>query len=230
MSSLNRLGIRGIIVQSILLIVGLAVLFISAGTLNWTNAWVYVGLVLSYWLISTVVLALVNPWMLNERGSFVKKDIKSFERIWVIVFPLLTFGNLFVMGLDAVRFHWSFMPFWLTFLGVFMFVSATPFALWAMVVNRFFEWTARIQDDKHQYVCKSGPYRIVRHPGYSGLIFSILAYPLVLGSRWGFLLSSILTVMIVIRTAMEDRMLRMKLPGYVEYVKQVKYRLIPLVW
>lgn len=127
MSSLNRFGIRGIIVQSILLVIGLAVLFISAGTLDWTNAWVYVGLVSSYWVISTVVLAIVNP-------------------------------------------------------------------------------------------------------GYAGLIVSILAYPLILGSWWGFVLSGILTVMIVIRTGLEDRMLQRELPGYTEYAKRVKYRLIPLVW
>jgi protein-S-isoprenylcysteine O-methyltransferase Ste14 len=202
----------------------------SAGTLDWTNAWVYVVLVSSYWVVSTVVLVTVNPGLLNIRGSFVKEDTKGFERIWVAVYPLLTFSNLVVMGLDAVRFQWSFVPFWLTFLGVFMFVFVAPLALWAMAVNRFFEWTARIQDDKHQYVCKSGPYRIVRHPGYAGLIVSILAYPLILGSWWGFVLSGILTMMIVIRTALEDRMLQRELPGYTEYVKQVKYRLIPLIW
>jgi protein-S-isoprenylcysteine O-methyltransferase Ste14 len=229
LSGLNRFGIRGIIIQSILLIIGLVVLFISAGTLDWTNAWVYIGLVSSYWVISTIVLAKANPGMLNERGSFIKKDTKSFERLLVTVYPLLTFGNLVVMGLDAVRFRWSIMPFWLAFLGTFMFVSVTPLALWAMAVNRFFEWTARIQDEKHQYVCKSGPYSIVRHPGYTGLIFSSLAYPLVLGSWWGFVLSGMLTMMIVIRTGLEDSMLQKELPGYAEYAKRVRYRLIPLV-
>jgi protein-S-isoprenylcysteine O-methyltransferase Ste14 len=230
LNSLNRFGIRGIIVQSILLIIGLAVLFTSAGTLNWTNAWVYVGLVSSYWVISTIVLAIVNPEMLNKRGSVVKEDTKSYERVMVAIIPLLTFGNLVVMGLDAVRFQWSFMPFWLTFLGVFIFVSVTPLALWAMAVNKFFEWTARIQDEKNQYVCTSGPYRIVRHPGYTGLIVSTLTYPLILGSWWGFVLSGMLTLMIVIRTRLEDRMLQKELPGYKEYAKRVKYRLIPLVW
>jgi len=230
LGSLNRLGIRGIIVQSILLSIGLAVLFISAGTLNWTNAWVYVGLVSSYWLISTVVLATVNPGMLNERGRVVKEGTKSFDRVWVAVYPLLTFGNLVVMGLDAGRFQMSSMPIWLTFLGVFMFVTVTPLTLWAMAVNRFFEWTARIQDDKHQYVCTSGPYKIVRHPGYTGLMVSLLAYPLVLGSWWGFVLSGTLAMMIVIRTGQEDRMLQKELPGYTEYSKRVKYRLIPIIW
>jgi protein-S-isoprenylcysteine O-methyltransferase Ste14 len=224
------LGIRGVIVQSVLLIIGLVVLFISAGTLDWTNAWVYVVLVSVYWVISTVVLARVNPGMLNERGSVVKKGTKDFDKMWVAIIPILTFGNLVVMGFDAVRFQWSFMPFWSVFVGIFMFVSVAPLALWAMTVNRFFEWTARIQDDKGQYVCTSGPYRIIRHPGYAGLIVSILAYPLILGSWWGLVLSGILAIVIVARTALEDRMLQRELPGYREYAKRVKYRLVPRVW
>lgn len=81
MSSLNHFGIRSIIVQTISLIIGLAVLFISAGTLAWINAWIYVGLVSIYWVISTVVLARVNPEMLNARGSVVKQGTKGFEKV-----------------------------------------------------------------------------------------------------------------------------------------------------
>jgi protein-S-isoprenylcysteine O-methyltransferase Ste14 len=229
-SSLNRSGIKSIIVQTISLIIGLAVLFISAGTLAWVNAWVYVGLVSIYWVISTVVLARVNPEMLNERGSVVKKGTKGFDKVWLVIYPVLTFGNLVVMGFDAVRFQWSFMPFWLAILGIVILIPAFVIATWAMAVNKFFEWTVRIQDDRQQYVCTSGPYKIMRHPGYAGLIISILAYPLILGSWWGFVLSGILTIIIVIRTALEDRTLQNEMSGYQEYAKQVKYRLIPLVW
>jgi len=230
MSSLNRFGIRGIIVQSILIILGFVILFISAGTLAWINAWVYVGLVLIYWVISTVVLARVNPEMLNERGSVVKKGTKGFDKVWVVIYPILTFGNLVVMGFDAVRFQWSFMPFWLAILGIVIIIPAFVIVPWAMAVNKFFEWTVRIQDDRQQYVCTSGPYRIMRHPGYAGLILSILAYPFILGSWWGFVPSGILTTIIVARTALEDRTLQNEMPGYREYAKQVKYRLIPLIW
>ena len=230
MSSLNRFGIRGIIVQSILTIIGFAVLFISAGTPVWIKAWVYVGLVSIYLVISTIVLAKVNPEILNERGSVVKKGTKGFDKVWVAIYPVLTFGNLVIMGFDAVRFQWSFMPFWLIYVGIFMFVSVSPLALWAMAVNKFFEWTVRIQDDRQQYVCTSGPYRIIRHPGYTSLIISLLAYPLILGSWWGFVLSGILAIIVVARTALEDRTLHNEMPGYKEYARQAKYRLIPLVW
>ncbi|UCH51943.1 MAG: isoprenylcysteine carboxylmethyltransferase family protein [Chloroflexota bacterium] len=230
MSSLNRSVIRSIVVQSLLIVIGFVILFISAGTLDWVNGWIYAGVVSIYWVISTAVLARVNPEMLNERGSVVKEGTKGFDKLWVAIYPVLTFGNLIIMGFDAIRFQWSFMPFWLTFVGIFMFVCASPFPLWAMAVNKFFEWTARIQDDRQQYVCTSGPYRIMRHPGYAGLIFSILAYPLILGSWWGFVPSGMLAIIIVIRTALEDRTLQNELPGYKEYARQVKYRLIPLVW
>jgi len=229
-SSLNRFGIRSIIVQTISLIIGLMVLFISAGTLAWINGWLYTGLVSIYWVISTVVLARVNPEMLNARGNVVKKGTKGFERIWVVIYPTLTFVNLVVMGFDAVRFQWSSMPFWLTYVGILMFVFAILLAFWAMAVNKFFEWTARIQDDRQQYVCTTGPYKIMRHPGYAGGIVSLLAYPFILGSWCGFVLTGISAMIIVIRTALEDSMLQNELPGYREYANQVKYRLIPLIW
>jgi len=229
-SSLNRSGIRSIIVQTISLFIGLAVLFISAGTLAWINAWIYVGMASIYWVISTVVLARVNPEMLNARGSVVKEGTKGFERIWIVIYPTLTFVNLVVMGFDAVRFQWSSMPFWLAILGIIILIPACVIGTWSMAVNKFFEWTARIQDDRQQYVCTTGPYKIIRHPGYAGAIVSILAYPFILGSWWGLVLSGILTIMIIIRTKLEDRMLQKELPDYTDYAKQVKYRLIPHVW
>jgi protein-S-isoprenylcysteine O-methyltransferase Ste14 len=230
MSSLNRLGIRSIVVQTISLIIGLAILFMSAGTLHWIRGWIYVGLVSMYWVISTVVLARVNPEMLNARGSVVKEGTKGFERVWVVIYPTLTFINLVVMGFDAIRFQWSFMPFWLAILGIVILIPACVIGAWAMAVNKFFEWTARIQVDRQQYICTSGPYKIMRHPGYAGAIVSLLAYPFILGSWWGFVLTGISTIIIVIRTAQEDSMLQNELPGYKEYTNQVKYRLIPLIW
>ncbi len=229
-AGLNRAGIRGVAVQSLLIIIGFAILFASAGTLAWINAWIYVALISVYQVISTVVLARVNPQLLNERGTVIKAGTKTFDKVWVAIVPIFTFGNLVIMGFDAVRFHWSAMPFWLTYVGIFMFVFIAPIATWAMAVNKFFEWTVRIQNDRQQYVCTSGPYGIIRHPGYIGLIMSLLAYPFILGSWWGFLPNGILTVIIIIRTALEDGTLQKELPGYRDYAQKVKYRLIPLIW
>ncbi len=229
-TGLNCSGIRGIAVQSLLIVLGFIVLFISAGTLAWINAWIYVGLIVITTVLSTAVLARVNPEFLNERGTVTKAGTKAFDKVWLAIFPVFTFGNLVVMGFDAVRYQWSVMPFWLTYVGIFMFLFAMPVATWAMAVNKFFEWTVRIQDDRGQYVCTSGPYGTIRHPGYATLILSLLAYPFILGSWWGFLPNLLLSLIIVIRTALEDRTLQKELPGYKEYAQKVKYRLIPLVW
>ena len=168
--------------------------------------------------------------MLNERGSVVKKGTKVFDKVWVATYPILSFGSLVIMGFDAVRYHWSAMPPWLIIPGIFIFVPGSILGLRAMAVNKFFEWTVRIQEDRNQYICKSGPYKIMRHPGYAGLIMSLLSYPLILGSWWGFVPNVILIFIIVIRTTLEDHTLQSELPGYGEYARQVKYRLIPFVW
>ena len=229
-NGLNRYGVRGIIVQTILIIIGFIILFVSAGKVTWINAWIYVGLISIYHVISTVVLAKINPQVLNERGSVIKKGTKGFDKVYVSLYSLLSFGSLVIMGFDAARFQWSIMPFWLTILGIFIFIPMWLLGIWAMAVNKFFEWTVRIQDDRNQYVCTSGPYKVIRHPGYIGLIISLLAYPLILGSWWGFLPNFVSIFIIVIRTMLEDRTLQKELPGYKDYAQKMKYRLIPFVW
>jgi protein-S-isoprenylcysteine O-methyltransferase Ste14 len=227
---MNKEGIRGIAVQSFLIIVGFAILFAAAGTLNWLNGWIYVALVVICQSISWAVLAMVNPQLLNARGTLARKDTKGFDRVWLVLYPVFTFGNLVVMGFDSVRFHWSYMPLWAAVPGILVFLFAMIFATWAMAANKFFEWTARIQEDRGQQVCTGFPYSMVRHPGYLGLILSHLCYPLILGSWWGFAASGLLSLIIISRTALEDRMLQQELPGYKEYAQKVRYRLLPGVW
>jgi protein-S-isoprenylcysteine O-methyltransferase Ste14 len=99
-----------------------------------------------------------------------------------------------------------------------------------MAVNPYFELSVRIQDDRDHRVIKSGPYRIVRHPGYAAQALSLVATPLILGSWWGLVPAAVLVVVLMIRTALEDRTLRNELPGYAEYTEQTRYRLLPHVW
>lgn len=143
---------------------------------------------------------------------------------------MITSVNLVIIGFDAVRFHWSSMPIWPSILGLVLFIPAFLIATCAMAVNKFFEWTVRIQVDRGQYVCKEGPYRFIRHPGYTCLIISVLVCPLILRSCWGLVLSVILALVIIARTALEDRTLQKELPGYQEYAQIVRYRLLPFIW
>ena len=115
----------------------------------------------------------------------VKEGTKTFDKVWVALYPLLSIANIIIIAFDAMRFHWSSMPIWLSILGIILLIPALVIATWAMAVNKFFEWTVRIQNETSQYVCKDGPYRFIRHPGYAGLRLSVLVYPFILGSWWG---------------------------------------------
>jgi protein-S-isoprenylcysteine O-methyltransferase Ste14 len=99
-----------------------------------------------------------------------------------------------------------------------------------MISNAYFSTAVRIQADRGQQVCRSGPYRYVRHPGYVGFFFQALSVPIMLGSLWALLFAIPAGVLMVIRTYLEDNMLKEELPGYSEYTQEVKYRLLPGVW
>ena len=101
------------------------------------------------------------------------------------------------------------------------------FATWALVENRFFSSMVRIQTERGHAVCDSGPYRIVRHPGYAGNLLAMPGIVLALDSVWTLIPAAVALVVTIIRTALEDRTLKDELPGYREYTSRVKYRLIP---
>jgi protein-S-isoprenylcysteine O-methyltransferase Ste14 len=101
---------------------------------------------------------------------------------------------------------------------------------WAMITNAYFSTAVRIQADRGQQVCTTGPYHYVRHPGYVGFFFQALSVPILLGSLWALLFAIPTGVLMVIRTTIEDRMLQEELAGYKEYAQEVKYRLLPGVW
>ena len=117
---------------------------------------------------------------------------------------------------------------------IFNYITCRPcrrtFVLWAMASNPFFATTVRIQDDRGHRVVSSGPYRLVRHPGYFGSLIYNLVIPLVLGSLWTFLPALLTIALLVLRTRLEDRTLQAELPGYPEYAAVVRHQLIPGVW
>ncbi len=94
----------------------------------------------------------------------------------------------------------------------------------------FFSSTVRINAERSHLVCDTGPYRLVRHPGYLGMMFSLLAVPLVLGSYWSFIPVGAAAVLLVMRTVLEDKFLFRELPGYADYAAKTKWRLVPMVF
>jgi protein-S-isoprenylcysteine O-methyltransferase Ste14 len=116
------------------------------------------------------------------------------------------------------------------FIGGVLLTLSTVFSVWAMLENEHFEQFMRIQEDRAHQVVTSGPYRIVRHPGYAGAIVGVLSVPLILGSWWTFAPAGAVALVFVIRTALEDRTLRRELGGYQAYMRQTRYRLVPGIW
>ncbi len=230
-------GIKGIgwkmVVRFLIYVVLLPfVLFIAAGRLDWTMAWVYIGIHIAFTIISRLIVYRLNPDTLVERGrSMQAEDTAVGDRLMVVIVGL--FGPLAIWtiaGLDD-RFGWSpdlsFLTQAIALLGV---VLGYALGTWAMVTNAFFSAVVRIQEDRDHRVVTSGPYRIVRHPGYAGGVVSSIAMPLMLGSFWALIPAGIALIFLVIRTKNEDKMLMEELPGYTDFAQQTRYRLVPGIW
>ena len=207
-------------------------LFAAAGRLTLPRAWLFLALTLVWMVINAGLVATTNPDLLNQRGLWKKKqDAKAWDRKLVMLFGVFSFYlPPIVMGLDVGRYHWSNLGPWATVLGTLVFSLGWFLITWAMLVNTHFEVTVRIQTDRNHRVITTGPYATVRHPGYLGAALWALGSPLVVGSLYGLIPSALTLLVLVIRTAREDRTLQAELPGYTDYAKRVKSRLLPGIW
>jgi protein-S-isoprenylcysteine O-methyltransferase Ste14 len=209
-----------------------ALLFIAAGTLNWPMAWVYVALLLASTLGSRLIVFKRNPDTLRERARFTSSEgTEPWDRFLVMVVglfgPMLT---MLVAGLDW-RFGWSgSVTLAFQWLAALLVAFGYGLAVWAMVVNPYFSAVVRIQDDRGQVVVKSGPYRFLRHPSYAGSILASLALPFMLETLWALVPAVIMSVVLAVRTGLEDRTLTNDLAGYEDYTKDTPYRLFPGLW
>jgi protein-S-isoprenylcysteine O-methyltransferase Ste14 len=159
-----------------------------------------------------------------------KKDVKKWDRTIMSMYTILILAMLAVTGLDAVRFHWSQVPLLIKILGFLGFVPTTILIFLVTKENTYLSKMVRIQEDRGQQVCTTGPYKHVRHPMYIGVINSFLCLPLALGSFYALIPASLAIMLFIFRTSMEDKTLQKELPGYKEYAEKVRYRLIPGVW
>jgi len=198
---------------------------------NWWEAWVYAALNILGFAFSRLAAARRNPDLLAERARFLQHDdAKPFDKILA---PLVGLGGALiplVAGLD-VRFGWSatFDLSWKT-LSLLVILAGYMLASYALVENRFFSGMVRIQTDRDHQVVTSGPYSWIRHPGYAGALLSYLATPILLDAAWAFVPVVLISVLLVIRTSLEDQALQAELDGYREYAAKVRYRLFPGVW
>jgi protein-S-isoprenylcysteine O-methyltransferase Ste14 len=220
------------LVETVLWLAVIAVLlFVSAGTVNWIGAWIFlietglVGVVLGLWL------AKHDPALFKERLRLpIQKEQSNEDKIVTALIVLLYLGWFAFMALDAVRFKWSAVPSWLQVPGALGVLIACYIGYLTLRENSFAAPVVKIQEERGQRVITTGPYRYVRHPMYAGMIFYLFCAPLLFGSWWGLLGGCVLLGLFVIRIMIEERTLREKLQGYNEYAKRVRYRLVPLVW
>jgi protein-S-isoprenylcysteine O-methyltransferase Ste14 len=227
-AKLDRSGKNRIVtVLGTILLFG-AILFIAAGRLDWPEAWIFLAIYLAGTLSFGLWVLRHNPDVINERGR-VGKNAKSWDKVIRIFYAICLLGILVLTGLDA-RFAWSSVPLWAKILGGIGFIISLLLAFSAMMANTFLSTFVRIQDDRGHTTVSSGPYRFVRHPMYAGSLFMYWGMPLLLGSWWALIAGGLNMIVLVVRTALEDKTLQAELPGYKEYVKKVHYRLIPGIW
>jgi protein-S-isoprenylcysteine O-methyltransferase Ste14 len=219
---------RGFIALAVTIVLMVVLLFWPAGTLDWPLGWWFIAAFVLCVLIAIAVIWRANPELFTARSR-----VQPGTKAWDYIFLVLVMGGFIVIppvaGFDH-RFGWSAMPGWVVMLGYVLFVLSFAGQTWPQAVNRHFEPGVRIQSDRGQKVIDTGPYAIVRHPGYISGALLALSMPLMLASWWALIPALVAVAALAVRTPFEERTLRAGLPGYTEYTQRVKYRWVPGVW
>lgn len=200
-------------------------LFASAGTIAILDFWIYLAI---FAALCVAVLFGLDPDLLRERmrpgGQKPPLALSLFSAVLLV--------HWIIAGLDRGRLHFSnHVPTFLRAIGLIAIAAGYALCFAAMRVNRFFSSVVRIQSDRGQYVVTTGPYAVIRHPGYIAAIVVIVASGIALGS---WLSAAVLVIFslpfLLYRVIIEDQTLRAELPGYRDYAQRVRWRLIPGIW
>jgi protein-S-isoprenylcysteine O-methyltransferase Ste14 len=227
---MNKKILRTYIVEAILSLIGGGVLlFWPAGRIDWWPGWGVLA-------VNAFMMAAMGILIFNRFPDLAEERLKPPRgaKKWDIVINSgvrLSQGMRYVVaGLDR-RYGWTGgFPVGVQIAGLIVSFLGYCIVPWAVANNKFFSQVVRIQTDRGHTVSTGGPYRLVRHPSYLGMILFELAIPVMLAS-WGALLISLGSAsLIVLRTALEDRTLQAELPGYADYAQRVRFRLVPGIW
>ena len=218
------------VLDQILGIVGMGVaLFWSAGRIDWWPAWAAIAVWLACYIAMDILLLRFNPDLMAERLT-PPKGAKTWDRAILSILRLLQLVRYILAGLDQ-RYGWtSGFPLAAQIAALIVCVLSYALLTWAMASNAFFSQIVRIQSGRGHTAVTNGPYRYVRHPAYVGMIIFELAMPTLLASWWAIIVSGSCAILLILRTALEDHTLQAELPGYVNYARQVRYRLLPGIW
>lgn len=207
-------------------------LLICGGDPGWWQAWLYSVMIVAAGIGGRIWAEQRHPGLMAERQNIESiHNAKAWDKVLA---PLMAvsvgYPMVLVAGLDH-RYGWSSeFPPGLIVIGLMLIALGYAFATWALAENRFFSSVVRIQMDRGHTVCDSGPYRLVRHPGYAGTILALFGIVLALNSLWALIPAAVASIITVVRTVLEDRALRDELPGYRDYARRVRYRLIPWIY
>ena len=207
------------------LLVVCALLFIPAGTINFWNAWLFIGILFIPMFIAGIVMMIKNPELLKQRLD--AKEKESEQKLMILGSGIMFLSGFIVAGLNY-RYQWLILPNLVIIIASIIFIIS--YILYAEVLreNTYLSRTIKVQEN--QKVVDSGLYGIVRHPMYAITILLFLSMPLILGSIYSFIIFLIYPILIALRIKNEEEVLEKELNGYTEYKKKVKYRIIPFIW
>ena len=194
-------------------------LFLAAGTVNWIAGWAMV-IVMAGWVIGTAVVVIPRyPELLAERVG-PKKGAKAWDTALLGLYGVAMMIMWIVAGLD-LRHGWSsgISPL-AQIVALLIVIAGYALVVWATGTNAFFSQVVRIQTERGHTVIRSGPYRVVRHPAYVGMILVVVGAPILLGSWWALIPGVISAVLMIVRTSLEDKTLQAELPGFREYAQR----------
>ena len=202
-----------------------AVFFLPAGTLDFYQAWIFMGVIFIPAFFVITYFLKRDPELLRRRMQYKEKEIQ--QKKIIIVADVIFFVAFLMPGFDH-RYGWSDVPFWLVIVSnAIVFLS---YLLCFLVFKKNSYASRIIEVQKDQKVISTGPYAVVRHPMYVAVICMMVFMPLALGSYWSLIPYLLVIPVIVLRILNEEKVLREQLKGYIEYCKKTRFRLIPHVW
>lgn len=206
-----------------------ALVFLPAGRIDWIPGWIFIAVLVGAFGFAALLMTRLNPIIFRARSRF-QPGTKTWDLVLLAVLLPAMVAEIPVATLDASRMRWSEVPLWVVLIGYVLLIGSIAVTTWAQAVNPYFEPGVRIQEERAQQVISSGPYRVVRHPGYSAAIVMFIAMPLALASWWALLPAALASVLLVVRTGLEDSLLRAELSGYADYARRTGRRLVPGLW
>jgi len=223
--------LRVIVQMTLVVFVAPLIPMIISGQWTWWQAWAYAVASTLAFIISRILAGRRHPDLIAERARFMEaKDTKPWDKVLA---PLLGIGSILILVVAGLDKYYGWSPAFsinANIIGLIGIILGYAFSSWALIENRFFSGTVRIQTERGHHVVTTGPYHIVRHPGYAGGMLGYVCIPIALDSLWAFVLAVLLGIVMIIRTALEDKTLQAELPGYKEFAGKTRYRLFPGIW